>query len=30
MTTSMDPLLASDAERRQQIALFRYGLIADP
>ena len=29
MTTSMDPLLASDAERRQQIALFRYGLIAD-
>lgn len=28
MTTSFDPL-ANDAERRQQIALFRYGLIAD-
>lgn len=29
MTTSFDPLLASDDERRRQIALFRYGLIAD-
>lgn len=29
MTTSFDPLLASDDERRRQIALFRYGLIAE-
>lgn len=29
MTPSNDPQLASDAERRQQIALFRYGVIAD-
>jgi len=27
--TSTDPTLASDAERRKQVALFRYGLIAD-
>jgi transposase InsO family protein len=29
MTPPIDPMLASDAERRQQVALFRYGLIAD-
>ena len=29
MTTPIDPMLASDAERRKQVALFRYGLIAD-
>ena len=29
MTPPLDPHLATDAERRQQIALFRYGLIAD-
>lgn len=29
MTTPFDPILASDAERRKQVALFRYGLIAD-
>ena len=29
MTTSTDPTHASDAERRKQVALFRYGLIAD-
>lgn len=29
MTTPIDPNLASDAERRKQVALFRYGLIAD-
>jgi transposase InsO family protein len=29
MTTPIQPELASDAERRQQIALFRYGVIAD-
>lgn len=29
MTIPIDPMLASDAERRKQIALFRYGLIAD-
>src|SRR5262245_24747119 len=28
MTPPIDPMLA-DAERRQQVALFRYGLIAD-
>ena len=28
-TTSTDPMLAADAERRKQVALFRYGLIAD-
>jgi transposase InsO family protein len=28
-TTPTDPTLASDAERRKQVALFRYGLIAD-
>lgn len=27
--TPTDPTLASDAERRKQVALFRYGLIAD-
>ncbi len=29
MTPPLDPCPATDAERRQQIALFRYGLIAD-
>lgn len=29
MTPPIDPMLAADAERRQQVALFRYGLIAD-
>jgi putative transposase len=29
MTIPFDPMLASDAERRKQVALFRYGLIAD-
>lgn len=29
MTPPIDPRLASDAERRQQIALFRYAVIAD-
>lgn len=29
MTIPIDPMLASDAERRKQIALLRYGLIAD-
>jgi transposase InsO family protein len=29
MTIPIDPMLASDAERRKQVALFRYGLIAD-
>lgn len=29
MTPPIDPTLASDAERRKQVALFRYGLIAD-
>jgi len=29
MTPPLDPHLATDAERRQQIALFRYGVIAD-
>ncbi len=27
--TPTDPMLAADAERRKQVALFRYGLIAD-
>ena len=29
MTPPIDPMLATDAERRQQVALFRYGTIAD-
>lgn len=29
MTPPTDPTLADDAERRKQVALFRYGLIAD-
>ncbi len=29
MTSPIDPMLATDSERRQQIALFRYGTIAD-
>lgn len=29
MTIPFDPMLATDAERRKQVALFRYGLIAD-
>ena len=29
MTPPIDPRLATDAERRQQIALFRYGVIAE-
>ncbi|GAB5549969.1 MAG: DDE-type integrase/transposase/recombinase [Sandaracinaceae bacterium] len=29
MTPPLDPHLVTDAERRQQIALFRYGVIAD-
>lgn len=27
--TPIDPMLTADAERRKQVALFRYGLIAD-
>jgi transposase InsO family protein len=29
MTPPIDPMLATDVERRQQVALFRYGTIAD-
>lgn len=29
MTPPLDPMLADDAKRRQEIALFRYGVIAD-